>query len=430
MKSESRMLLHSRKIQIAIVVVMMGLSIYLPYMRSLSYVYQIAAVGLMVLLCGTTGYAIIPLLVLSTTRSYIAVSTQDTFSLYFGLNGAILALSMIMLLFLAWRKHDFRIKYRNGIACSCFFGAILFMSRLWASTTLEYGDNLNAICLMYITIPFLFETKQDVVASKIAFTLSGFFAGIGIVPHLLNVGTIYEFSVSVDRNYQSCFLLMCTLQTVSLLMQEWQDMKAIHKMFCFVSILLDLYIIVTSASRSAFIAMGIAIAVYLLLNIKNIKTTFAAILIGGIIISYVYELGMFDFILERFSLSNVSTGNGRTDLWAKYLSRFSEGNPLRMLFGHGIVGQTDFGLAAHNTFVSVLYYLGILGLLLLVSTIVSAAISFIKNKEYQEFVSLIPIMFMCCTIEPYYRIEFAIYLATIVGMSNYYMMRGTKEDVS
>ena len=83
-----------------------------------------------------------------------------------------------------------------------------------------------------------------------------------------------------------------------------------------------------------------------MLNLKHFKTEISVVLVAGIVLLYLNELGTFDFILERFSLANVQTGNGRTELWSAYMQGFMKGNILQKLFGHGLSGQAVFGRVA------------------------------------------------------------------------------------
>lgn len=410
----------------SVVIGMMLLSMYLPYQRSLTYIYQIAVVGIVFFLCKASSYAILPIMLLSTTRSYIAVSTQAEFQEYLGLNNSIMLIIMLLLLVLALKKRQFMLPISNGAGYMVLFSALIMMSRLWADNLDEYTSAFAPICLIYITMPMLIETDSDVTISKVAFVLSGFFAALGIVPHLLSVGNIYQFGVIVDRNYQSSFLLICILQAITLMIDQKDRLRWFHILGCWLVIGLDMFIIISSASRSAILALIIAGGVYLILNLKHFKTEISVILVAGIMLLYLNELGTFDFILERFSLANVQTGNGRTELWSAYLQGFMKGNILQKLFGHGLSGQAVFGRVAHNLFVSILYSFGIVGIFLFIVPVFFCIKNAIKTRHSYELISLIPILFMCCTIEPYYRIEFAVYLSVMVGVTSYYNARSVE----
>ena len=73
------------------------------------------------------------------------------------------------------------------------------------------------------------------------------------------------------------------------------------------------------------------------------------------------------------------------------------------------------GAPAHNLFVSILFSFGVLGETIFLLYYVCIIIKVLKLCKL-ELIIIIPILFMCCTLEPYYRIEFALYIACIPAM--------------
>ena len=160
--------------------------------------------------------------------------------------------------------------------------------------------------------------------------------------------------------------------------------------------------------------MGLAIAagVYVIVNAKSIGENFKLIIIVLILLSFSYNMGLLAPILERFMENDVSSGNGRFDLWIGYISAYEKGNLTQIIFGRGLIGKSIVGAPAHNLFVSMLFSYGVLGesaFLIYACSVVYNALKIDKN----ELIVLIPLLFMCCTLEPYYRIEFALYMACI-----------------
>ena len=411
-----------RSFMLFVTVVLMMLSLNMPFSSSLSIIYQLVVVGFVLIFGFDTAETLIPLFVLSTVRSYIAVSVQSrdlsaADAMYYGLNGNILAIMMIGICLIYLYKHNGIVKIDFPHLLITFFAGLMLLSKFLVLETGEYTSNFNAICLIYMLVPFFFMTKEDAYAGRFAFVLGGAFLALGIIPHLSSQGTIYEVLVKVDRNYQSCILLMCILEAILFLLCEGKESKWYIKLFCVVVILADMFIIVTSASRSALLALAIAAIVFTIANVKHIRRNLMFILAMAVVVMFAMEVGLLDFVLSRFELSNVSTGNGRFDLWKKYLQGFDEGTILQILFGHGLTGISVVGNAAHNMFISVLYSFGLFGLICLCVAIIAVIVRFIRSGKQIELVSLIPVLFMCLTIEPYYRIEFALFLGKMIGVS-------------
>ena len=60
-----------------------------------------------------------------------------------------------------------------------------------------------------------------------------------------------------------------------------------------------------------------------------------------------------------------STGSGRTDIWISKLFAFIDGNPLKIIFGHGHIGGSNISgihVGFHNDYIGFLVDYGILGL--------------------------------------------------------------------
>ena len=277
--------------------------------------------------------------------------------------------------------------------------------------------------MTYITLSLLFNSEKAIYVSRVAFTLAGAWMAIGIVPHLLSIGDIYHAAVQVDRNYQSCFLIICILQTLILLVAEWKQKSVIFRIILILTMIFDTYILLTSASRSAFIALLLGILLYCLFNFRNFKKLFGFLIIVSIAVYIAADLGLFETIFNRFTLDDVSSGNGRYDLWEKYLTGISDSNVFNFLFGHGLIGQTEFGKVAHNLFISIFYSFGFVGFILVVILVIWCAITFLKTKKTNELVVFLPIIFECMSLEPYYRMEFAIYFALVVASAIFYKNR-------
>ena len=64
---------------------------------------------------------------------------------------------------------------------------------------------------------------------------------------------------------------------------------------------------------------------------------------------------------------------------------------------------------------------GIVGGILYLGNIAATVCNCIKTHHANELIILIPILIMCCTLEPYYRIECAVYIPLVSSASVYYL---------
>lgn len=409
----------------------MFLSLYAPYVRVFTYAYQIAVLGFIFLVARKNiASAIIPLVVLTTTRDYIAVSVSESFSAYYGINGIILLGIMLIMCFVFLYKSHFKISNEKSSLMIMMFGMQMLLSSIFAVSKEEYGQFFIAICVMYMIMPYIIESDEDVLISRIAFAIAGFFMAVGILPYIVDYTALSEYatfingnSLLVDRNYQSLFIMICVLQTIVLLIENGKSIKWFVKVGLIVTILADLFIVVAGASRSAIVTLVSAGLVYLLVNRKNATGSITFLLIAGIAIIVAFQLGVFDIVLERFQASDVSSGNGRLVIWKRFIDSYCDGNLITWLFGRGLVGRVYTNTVAHNVFISILFCFGIFGLTLYAGNIITTIANCIKTEHSNELIALIPTLIMCCTLEPYYRIEYAIYIPLVSSMATYYVKR-------
>ena len=408
------------KIIIPITCLLMVASLSLPFSSMLSYAYQAVVVMVVVLFGKGSVASVIPLLLLSTTRSYIAVSTTSTFVAYLGMNGIMLTLALVGIFAYYLITNNMKVHIMPGYNLLAIFALLMLLSNLVVSNKTEYNDYYIPICLTYLILPLLVKSEQTIFVSRLAYVLAGAWLAIGIVPHLLAEGDIYQSVVQVDRNYQSCFLVICILQTLVFLTSEWKRRSVVFRIVLIVILVFDAYIMLTSASRGAFIALAIGVLLYCVFNFSDFKKVVVFFVIISFAVYVAFNLGVFDKLLERFALEDASSGNGRYDVWKLYLDGIFNSNAFNFLFGHGLTGQTTFGKAAHNLFISIFYSFGFVAFLLIILLVAWCISIFIKAKHKEELVVFIPILFECLSLEPYYRLEFAIYFSLVVASAIFY----------
>lgn len=401
------------------IVGLMLFSMYFPYNHSIAIVYQIVALIVGAWACKDNSCGIGFILILNVAREYIAISTMDSFNAYYSLNSSIILFYIIIQIGIKLYQKTWTVKYDISYVPIIILGIQMLMSQLWANNLDEYNVYFPVVCIIYIFGSLLVEERDNGDAIKIAFILSGFFMAIGVIPYYVGHSSLQELTVLingngllVDRNYQSLFLMLCILSAVAFLRERGNNLKFLIKLGIVAIIAADIFIIVVGASRSAILGLAIAAGIYVIVNAKSISGNFKLIIIALILLIFAYNMGLLNPILERFMENDVSSGNGRFDLWIKYISAFEKGNLAQIIFGRGLIGKSIVGAPAHNLFVSMLFSFGVLGesvFLVYTCSVVFNALKIDKN----ELIVLIPLLFMCCTLEPYYRIEFALYMACI-----------------
>jgi len=139
-----------------------------------------------------------------------------------------------------------------------------------------------------------------------------------------------------------------------------------------------------TVSKSFFLMFLFLSVVFVFILIKNnkIKTSivFFLLLCFGAYLVFSGKIPIFENVLERFAAAkgdDITTG--RSGIWTKY-SEFLFEKPWRIVFGSGI-GTGYLGAAAHNTYIDFLYYYGILGTVLFLSTLFIALTHCGSNKK-------------------------------------------------
>lgn len=403
-----------------IIIGLMLFSMYFPYNHSIAIVYQIVVILLGIWLCRDNSWGFAFILVLNVAREYIAISTMDSFSAYYSLNSSIMMLYIILQIGIKLYQKQWKVRFDMEYIPIVLLGIQMFISQLWATNLDEYNTYFPVVCCIYICGKLLVDEEEVNEVIKISFLLCGFFMAIGVIPYYISHSSLQELTVLingngllVDRNYQSLFLMLCILNSVEFLKEYRKYVGIITKMGIVAIIAADMFIIIVGASRSAILGLAIAAIIYFLVNVKYIGRNIKLIGILLVLLIIAYNIGLLDPVLNRFMEHDVSSGNGRFDLWTGYLLYYEKGNLIQRLFGRGLIGKSIVGAPAHNLFVSMLFSFGFFGEAVFLIYCGAVVINAIKNCK-GELIIIIPLLFMCCTLEPYYRIEFALYMTCVL----------------
>jgi len=124
---------------------------------------------------------------------------------------------------------------------------------------------------------------------------------------------------------------------------------------------------VSSVSMSFLISLVVMIIIgFIYVTRKNLKSMFISLFVILLIFFVVYIFSSNQFIqsyIMRLTTEDTSSASdlttGRTDIWLSYFQLFLS-NLKIPIFGRGL-GSSVFGTATHNTYIDIIYYIGIFG---------------------------------------------------------------------
>lgn len=311
-------------------------------------------------------------------------------------NKPIFILSLCIILLLTQKRQDKQIKIRYIISSSLLLKFIILTLII---NLFNVNTNLNGtITLIFILTFSSFLTNY----SSVKFFLSLFPLAciISSCYFLANMSTVLiETSSGAERAFFNDpnmtalnigFGLIVSLMYITKRFTLFQNKFAtiLHS----INIILSIIAIAIIASRGAFIAIFISF-LFIISKIKSSNKTiifFACILI----ITFLYQIGLFNTIIDRLNEDDVTSGNGRLDIWRVGFKRFFNLDILKILFGGGdyfslevckkaISGYSGL-LSPHNQFIWYIFDYGLIGgsfFILYLAKLYKTSISS-KNKIY------------------------------------------------
>lgn len=172
--------------------------------------------------------------------------------------------------------------------------------------------------------------------------------------------------------------------TSSIALFKWQKMKKKYRWFLLGTIIVSLYTILITASRGVFVALAISMLFLILFSNISKKRKLVYLGSGVFIVFLFYALGVLDLLLLRFQ-SDAGDAGGRMQIWMPRLnSFFSDSNIFELFFGVGTKQSLFVGtyklLGSHNDYIAIVVRYGIVGLLSLLTLILSPIIKAKRNK--------------------------------------------------
>lgn len=178
------------------------------------------------------------------------------------------------------------------------------------------------------------------------------FAGLYNDPNYFSINIIISFCLIVNLNYRKELS-----DSVSLLLA-----------------VILVYFVAKTSSKSALIMMSLPLCLYIR-NCVKAGRVFWGVLVCGAIAVCIYlvqvgEISIFENVISRLTavqddgIERVTSG--RTAIWEQYLGYFSS-FPIKTFFGNGVGIFYLNERASHNTYMDLIYQLGIVGTILYIS---------------------------------------------------------------
>lgn len=203
-----------------------------------------------------------------------------------------------------------------------------------------------------------------------------------------------------DPNYFSCVIGFGALISF----RELLEHKIIEKnknWLLLITLLLSLFVIISTASRGASVALVISIILATFFSRMSFVKKIGIMLLGGVLIIMTYRVGFFDLLINRVVYDDGAAG-GRTIIWSTKLKVFFSSNPLNILFGYGIKEGRILGFTTtqgfHNDYLAFLVCYGIVGFLLFMSFIITPVLS--KGNRHIVIPYLAYMLTICLSLEP------------------------------
>ncbi|WP_232824669.1 O-antigen ligase family protein [Algibacillus agarilyticus] len=231
----------------------------------------------------------------------------------------------------------------------------------------------------------------------------------------------------------------------SLLESEKKSNSNKFKIFAVFSLLLILINYRTTVLASLLLSASLLYIIFLNTNFVTKHVT----IFTGVILCLIISLAGPSNTLERFQEIPQAIGqsanlfdypenytkdekrlfSGRIYMWSNYIAEYLSGTNIQLILGRGMDSwKASFEKYAHNTFVSFLYELGILGLTLFSILILGLYRRIMTVKSSGVRYSLIGIFSSFLVLNlgtmPLWQIEGIILLAVILGTTEHHLHRG------
>lgn len=316
----------------------------------------------------------------------------------------------------------------------------LYTLYLFAGLTANWSMVIKAIggliCFVYFVKNVRASDLKDIILSSIFGILGASYMGFSKItnPYIqqffsdynsefMNGERIVRFSgLMPDPNYYSVSIIVAVFMLIRLLQS-----KVINKYIGAILILSLVWFGGLSYSRIYFLSLMLLVLYFV--HIFTGKSRYSLLSLIGLsivfIVAWLYFTNTSYYLnaISRFEVEDVS--NGRTSLWAQYITAILSDTKI-LLLGSGYDSKLVGGHGAHNTYIEVLYHIGCIGLLLLLTLFRSIFRlrgpfngKWPKGQRWEQYALFVIFCVMIGTLGFYKQNDFPFYLM-MVWLSMYY----------
>lgn len=181
-------------------------------------------------------------------------------------------------------------------------------------------------------------------------------------------GVVNRFAgLNYDPNFFSMSIIFSVVLCLILLMN-----KSGNRIFLWILTIVNALFGFQSYSKMFLLSITIVILLSLLYMMRSPQKIIAAVVVIGIVGIGLYfvmkKIGYMEIMLGRLSGGDISTG--RFELWEYYIE-YIEKSMTNVIFGVGLGKGYLYAGGPHNTYIEAVYYVGVIGSLFLLITIMS-----------------------------------------------------------
>ena len=254
-------------------------------------------------------------------------------------------------------------------------------------------------------------------------TIASFFTAVK-TEYIDGVETVRFSGLYLDPNYFSILGIVCLFGlAVYMLRSEVPKTVAL-----ILGVSLSVFGCMT-LSKVFYISLVLGVVFLLIIYSKVSRNVFkpliTALVLGGVAYYFAHKSGIIDQIVFRFSAEDIS--KNRFNIWSDYIAYIQE-NVNILMFGAGINAELIGGNGAHNFYIEMAYYLGIVGsaLYVLLYSVLLFSRTLIAKRKLINYSLLVVVLVMYATLGTLFMNDFAFVLLMVWMMLNTDMEHGKK----
>lgn len=357
--------------------------------------------------------------------TFIVISTASYAVSYMPVDGLFVTLIIITCLVIGRPRSAIGIKIPGYIYA--LFVLMLFIDGLLSSR--QYGS-LSFLIYILISRKYL-NPNNDNLQHLIAFSLV--IISVVLALEFIVMGNQFVIQINADGmdfdrkgwadpNYFGCEIGLGVMAALLELFTNNSLSKEL-KYILYASIALISFVIITTASRGAFLALSIATVIMIVFSKVKSSVKSMAVVAISFLAAFLLYTNVAALLIARFN-TNVEEMGGRTDIWQIKLSTFMKtANPIEWLVGIGRDGGDNIGFfeGFHNDYAAFFVDYGILGVLLFLMMLANP---FLKSSRSMRGIVLSLVSYValvCFSLEPFtsgYLAYFYFYLLIWIVVQN------------